>query len=46
MIACSSLVDEKVQKKAKDCGFDKVYETPLSSAKMKEIIDNVQEKLL
>jgi hypothetical protein len=44
MIACSALVDEKVEKKAKECGFNKVYETPLSSAKMKEIIDHVQDR--
>ena len=44
MIACSAQVDEKVEKKAKDIGFDKVYETPLTSAKMKEIINFIIER--
>jgi hypothetical protein len=34
MVACSSLVDERIEKQAKDSGFDMVIETPLSISKI------------
>ncbi len=39
MIACSSLVNETIQRNAKSIGFDRVIEAPLTSEKIKSIID-------
>lgn len=39
MIACTSLVNERIQKQAQLAGFDRVIEAPLSSEKIKSIID-------
>jgi hypothetical protein len=44
MIACSSLVNETIQKNAQLCGFDRVIEAPLSSEKIKSIIDQLKLK--
>ena len=44
MIACTSLVNENIHKQAKSCGFDKVIEGPLSSDKIKSIIDQLKLK--
>jgi cellobiose-specific phosphotransferase system component IIB len=42
MIACTSLVNEQIQKQAQSQGFDRVIEAPLSAEKMKSIIDWVK----
>lgn len=44
MIACTSLINEKIQKYAKSCGFYRVIEAPLSSDKIKSIIDQLKLK--
>ncbi len=44
MIACSSLVNETIQSNAKSIGFDRVIEAPLTSEKIKSIIDQLKLK--
>ena len=36
--ACSSLVTNKIEQKALECGFDKVYESPMSLDILKELL--------
>jgi len=41
MVACSSLITENIRNDAILTGFDMVYETPLTSTKMKDIISYI-----
>ena len=44
MVACSSHITEKMKNEAILTGFDIVYESPLTSTKMKEIILYIEER--
>jgi hypothetical protein len=44
MVACSSLITERIKNEAILTGFDMVYESPLTSTKMKEIILYIEER--
>jgi hypothetical protein len=42
MIACSSLVNEIIEKQARDSGFDLVIEAPLNISKIQSILDKIE----
>jgi len=39
MIACTAHVDEKISKEAKDYGFDEVFQSPIQSFHILQIIN-------
>ena len=43
IVACSAHIDEATRKKNFEMGFDMVFEAPLNSLKMKEIIDRLKD---